>query len=141
MFISNPFVLMNFDKGTISYYSSLHTNTGLVLQVHYLEPKWRNITIVLCLTSRFGNLSRKIIFEFSWVHVGFLKSFSPFVTQIITALIFFAITKTITKIAGKWDCWVCQILKFASKRQNSLILKVKKWIQRSDSIQIWSRPA
>ena len=42
----------------------------------------------------------------------------------ITALTFFAITKTlktITKIAGKWDCWVCQIF-------NSLILKIKNWI-------------
>ena len=56
-FISNPFVLMNFDKGTISYYSSLHTNTGL----HYLEPNWRNITIALCLISGFGKFSMDLI--------------------------------------------------------------------------------
>ena len=43
--------------------------------------------------------------------------------------------KTITKIAEKWDCWVCQILQFTSKGQNSLVLKLKKWFQRWDSIQ------
>ena len=51
---------------------------------------------------------------------------------------FFCHYKNNKKIAGKWDSWVCQILKFVSKRQNSMILKVKKWTQRSNSIQIWS---
>ena len=87
---------------------------------------------------------RRIIQEFdSQYEQGFGKVLFTvrYTNRQITALTFFAITKTITKIDGKWDCWVCQILKFASKRQNSLILKVRKWIQKSDSIQIWSRPA
>ena len=45
----------------------------------------------------------------------------------ITALTFFAINKKTNKN--------CQ------KKQNSLILNAKKWIQRPDSIQIWSMPA
>ena len=50
--------------------------------------------------------------------------------------IFFSLeVKNNNKIAGKWDCWVCQILQFTSKRQNSLVLKLKKWFQRWDSIQ------
>ena len=32
---------------------------------------------------------------------------------------------------------VCQF--FMTKRHNSLVLKVKKWIERLDSIRIWSR--
>ena len=33
------------------------------------------------------------------------------------------------------------LLIFIPKRQNPLVLEVKKWFQRSDSMQIWFRPA
>ena len=38
---------------------------------------------------------------------------------------FFIRSKNNNKIARKWDCWVCQILQFTSKRPNSLVLKLK----------------
>ena len=42
-----------------------------------------------------------------------VKSFSPFVTQIDNKLpSFFCHYKNSKKITGKWDCGVCQILKF-----------------------------
>ena len=52
-----------------------------------------------------------------------LKSFSPCITQRqMTALIFLPLTNycphfflTITKFAGKWDCYICHILKFDFK--------------------------
>ena len=47
----------------------------------------------------------------------------------------FITSKNHNRIAGKWDCWVCQILQFTSKRQNSLVLKLRKLFQRWDSIQ------
>ena len=44
-------------------------------------------------------------------------------------------SKNNNKITGKWDCWVCQTWQFTSERQNYLVLKLKRWFQRWDSIQ------
>ena len=55
--------------------------------------------------------------------------------QIKQPNIFFIRSKNNYKISGKLDCWICQMLQFKSKRQNSMVLKLKKWFQRWDTIQ------
>ena len=47
----------------------------------------------------------------------------------------FSSFKSKKQITNKRVYQVCQILQFASKRQNSLVLKLKKWFQRCNSIQ------
>ena len=75
---------------------------------------------------RYGNFYIKVLFT-----VCYTK-------RQITALTFFL------PLTNNWPHFFCRYKnnnKNCWERQNSLILKVKEWIQRSDSIQIWSRPA
>ena len=55
----------------------------------------------------------------------------------LTALTFLPLTNN----CPRFFCHYRNNNKSCQEMQNSLILKVKEWIQGSDSIQIWSRPA